>query len=137
ALLRLAADAAGAGRLPHPDATATAANPACGDRVTMTVRLENGRLAALAHDTHGCILTQASAALLGAHAGGLTQTRLAALKSEIAGMLKGGAAPAAPFTGYEVFDGVTGHAGRHTCVLLPLTALLDALEAAEPGRLGP
>ena len=31
-LLRLAADAAGAGRLTHPDARATAHNPACGDR---------------------------------------------------------------------------------------------------------
>jgi NifU-like protein involved in Fe-S cluster formation len=134
ALLRLAADAAGAGRLPRPDGLATAANPACGDRVTMEVTLKDGRVAALAHDTHGCILTQASAAILGAHGAGLSGAELSALKSDIAVMLKGGAVPAAPFADYAVFDGVAGHPGRHTCVLLPLTALIEALETAEPGR---
>jgi nitrogen fixation protein NifU and related proteins len=133
ALLRLAADAAGAGRLPHPDASATAANPACGDRVTMDVALAEGRITTLAHDTHGCVLTQASAAILGAHAAGLSPADLGTLKSSVAAMLQGGGTPPSPFTDYAVFDGVAGHAGRHACVLLPLTALSDALEAAEPG----
>ena len=132
-LLRLAADAAGAGRLPRPDASATAANPACGDRVTMEVTLSGGRIAALAHDTHACVLTQASAAILGAHAAGASRADLAALKDAVAAMLKGGGLPAAPFGGYGVFEGVAGHAGRHTCVLLPLTALIQALDTAEPG----
>ena len=34
-LLRLAADATGAGRLAAPDASAEAYNPACGDRITI------------------------------------------------------------------------------------------------------
>jgi NifU-like protein involved in Fe-S cluster formation len=133
-LLRLAADAAGAGRLPRPDASATAANPACGDRITMTVALAGERLAALAHDTHACVITQASAAILGAHAAGHSRAELAALKDAVAAMLKGGETPAAPFADYAVFEGVAGHPGRHTCVLLPLTALVDALETSEPGR---
>jgi NifU-like protein involved in Fe-S cluster formation len=132
-LLRLAADATGAGRLPRPDASATAANPACGDRVTMEVALSGGRIAGLAHDTHACVLAQASAAILGTHAPGASRAQLAALKDAVASMLKGGAVPVAPFGDYGVFEGVAGHAGRHTCVLLPLTALLQALEAAEPG----
>lgn len=134
ALLRLAADATGAGRLPSPDATATAVNPACGDRITIDVTLAEGRLAALAHDTHACVITQASAAILGAHAAGRSRDELAALKGAVTGMLKGGAAPAVPFADYAVFDGVAAHPGRHSCVLLPLTALLDALESSEPGR---
>jgi NifU-like protein involved in Fe-S cluster formation len=137
ALLRLAADAAGAGRLPRADATATAANPACGDRVTMDVALTNGRVAALAHDTHGCILTQASATILGAHAAGHSRAELAMLKDQVAAMLKGGTVPPDPFAGYAAFDGVADHAGRHTCVLLPLTALIEALETAEPGSQRP
>jgi NifU-like protein involved in Fe-S cluster formation len=133
-LLRLAADAAGAGRLPRPDAAATAANPACGDRITMAVTLAGDRLAALAHDTHACVLTQASAAILGGHAPGHTRAELAALKDAVAAMLKGGETPAAPFGDYAVFEGVADHPGRHSCVLLPLTALIEALETAEPGR---
>ena len=41
-ILRLAADAIGAGRLPEPNATGTAHNPACGDRVTVEVTVEAG-----------------------------------------------------------------------------------------------
>ena len=108
-LLRLAADAAGAGRLAQADASATAHNPACGDRVTVDVALENGRITALAHHTHGCVLTQASAAILGADAIG--------------------ASP--PFDTYTVFDGVAGYAGRHRCVMLPLEATLEAMDALE------
>ena len=48
-ILRLAADATGAGHLPAPDAAATAHNPACGDRVTVELALADGRVTALAH----------------------------------------------------------------------------------------
>jgi nitrogen fixation protein NifU and related proteins len=126
ALLRLAADAAGAGTLPAPDGAATAANPACGDRVTMTVTLEGGRIAALAHLTHGCLLTQASAAILGTAGPGLDEAGLAALEAGVRAMLKDGAPP--PLPAYAAFDGVASHAGRHVCVLLPIQALKEALE---------
>ena len=133
-LLRLAADAAGAGRLEGPHGSATAHNPACGDRVTVDVRLQDGRIAALAHQTHACVLTQASAAILATHAKGLDPAGLKTLATEIAAMLSGAPAPAVPFQDYAVFDGVAGHKGRHKCVLLPLEAALAATsEAAKPG----
>ena len=131
ALLRLAADAAGAGTLSAPDASATVANPACGDRVTMQVRLEDGRIAMLAHDTHGCLLTQASASILGASAAGLNRATLSELEGAVEAMLKEGAPP--PLPAYDAFDGAVGHPGRHVCVLLPIRALREALELAEPG----
>ena len=40
-----------AGRLADPDATATADNPLCGDRVTFDVRIAAGRIADIAHHT--------------------------------------------------------------------------------------
>lgn len=126
-LLRLAADAAGAGHLPQPDASATAANPACGDRITMEVTLEGGRIATLAHDTHGCIITQASAAILGREAPGLDLEGLRTLEAGVRAMLKDRTAP--PLPAYEAFDGAAGHPGRHACVLLPLQALREALAA--------
>jgi NifU-like protein involved in Fe-S cluster formation len=132
-LLRLAADAIGAGRLDDPDGSATAHNPACGDRITVEVQLEDGRIAALAHQTQACVLTQASAAILAAHAQGLDEIGLKDLAEDVATMLAGGSAPAAPFQDYGAFDGVAGHKGRHKCVLLPLEAALAAtLEAAKP-----
>ena len=128
-LLRLAADAEGAGRLPEPDASGLAHNPVCADRVCVELRLENGRIAALAHQTSACVLAQASASLLGRAAAGLTRETALALHGRVAAMLAGGAAPDAPFDGYAVFDGVAERPARHKCVLLPLEALLTALEA--------
>jgi nitrogen fixation protein NifU and related proteins len=135
-LLRLAADAAGAGRLDHPDGSATAHNPACGDRITVDIRLEGGRITALAHHTQACVLAQASAAILGAEAPGLDRAGLQALAENIAAMLHGGAAPSPPFQAYGAFDGVAGHKGRHTCVLLPFRAALGAMGISEPAEPG-
>ncbi|HKX65254.1 MAG TPA: iron-sulfur cluster assembly scaffold protein, partial [Rhizomicrobium sp.] len=126
-LLRLAANATGAGHLPAADATASVHNPACGDRVRVELVLEGGRIITLAHVTHGCVLTQASAALLAGTAAGRDTASLTALADSVRSFLKGGPAP----QGYEVFDGVTGHAGRHICVMLPLEAALKALDSAQ------
>jgi len=128
-VLRLAADAIGAGHLAAPDASATAHNPACGDKVTVELALEAGRITALAHTTRACVLTQASAALLAAKAPGQNQADLRALADRVRAFLAGAAAP----DGYQAFDGVAGHAGRHVCVLLPFEAALKALEGAEIG----
>jgi NifU-like protein involved in Fe-S cluster formation len=123
-LLRLAADAVGAGRLERPDGSATAHNPACGDRVTIDVGMENGRIATLAHQTRACVLTQASAAILGAHAVGLDEIALKALTENVAALLSGGAPPSPPFQDYGVFDGV------------PLKAALEAVAISGPAKSG-
>jgi nitrogen fixation NifU-like protein len=127
-ILRLAADAHGAGHLPAPDAIGTAHNPACGDQVRVELALAEDRITALAHATQACVLTQASAALLAGAAPGLDRPGLAALADGVQAFLKGAPAP----DGFGVFDGVASHAGRHTCVLLPFEAALKALERPEP-----
>ena len=136
-LLRLAADAAGAGRLVSPDASATLHNPACGDRVTLDLGIADGRITALGHRTEACVLTQASAAILGAAALGAGRGELEVLAAELRAMLKGGPAPSAPFGAYAAFGGAADSAGRHVCVLLPVEAALEALSVSalpEPGR---
>ena len=135
-ILRLAADAAGAGRLAKADSSATLANPACGDRMTVDVAVSEGRITALAHHTSACILTQASAAILGADAVGLNRDEMARLTEAVRGFLAGGPLPQAPFNAYAAFDGLVPHKARHKCVLLPLEAALEALsvlELSEPG----
>ncbi len=89
ALLRLAADAHGAGRLEEPHLHGSAHNPACGDKIEMDVALEDGRIAALAHETKACVLTQASASILGRDAKGLTLGEVQALRAAVAAMLAG------------------------------------------------
>jgi NifU-like protein involved in Fe-S cluster formation len=134
ALLRLAADARGAGRLDPADASASVHNPACGDRVTVTLRLERDRVADLAHDTQACLLAQAAAALLAGQAAGQTPAGIAALADRIRAMLAQGMPPP---PGFGIFEGAAAHPGRHVCVLLPFEAALKALEGAYPGGVRP
>ena len=127
-LLRLAAIATGAGRLAHPDAAGVAHNPICGDHVSVTIALDaDGRITALAHETKACVLTQASAAILGAHLAGAAQTEVHALRKRVVEMLKSGAVPPSPFGDYAALAGAAEYRNRHTCVLLPIDAVLDAL----------
>lgn len=131
-LLRLAADAVGAGRMPSPDATGEAFNPACGDRVIVDLALKDGRIEAVAHDTKACVLAQASASILGNALKGASQKDVEALTNDLAAMLvTKSRAPAPPFEAYGAFEGATEHRNRHRCVLLPVEAVLAAFEASE------
>jgi nitrogen fixation NifU-like protein len=128
AILDLAKAGAVAERLPAPDRTAARDNPLCGDRTTIDVRLEAGRIAALGHRTRGCALCQASAALLARTAPGATPADVRAAAAAIAASVaERGRDPAPPWQEFAVFAPVRRHPSRRDCVLLPLGALLDAL----------
>jgi NifU-like protein involved in Fe-S cluster formation len=127
-LLRLAASAAGAGRLSAFDAEGSAHNPACGDRIAVTLRLDgNGRIVEMGHETSACVLAQASASLLGAHLEGADEVSVRRLRTEVAAMLREGDVPAPPFSGYSALKGAAPFRNRHTCVMLPIDAVLDAI----------
>jgi nitrogen fixation NifU-like protein len=133
-LLRLAANATGAGRLIPSDAEGRAHNPTCGDRVSVSLRLDDGgHITAMAHETQACVLAQASASILGAHLAGADVGAVQSLRGQVAAMLRDGGVqqtgsiPSAPFGDYSALTGAATFRNRHTCVLLPIDAVLDAL----------
>ena len=129
-LLRLAADAHGAGRLAHPDATGVAFNPACGDKATLEICIESGCVTAIAHETKACVLTQASASILGRALTGASRQAVEKLHNEVAAMLAAQAPPpGSPFEAYGSFAGAVEYASRHRCVLLPIEAALAAFDS--------
>jgi nitrogen fixation NifU-like protein len=129
-MLRLAAEASGAGRLPEPAASAEIVNPVCGDRITVDVRTAEARIAAIGYEVHACVLTQASASLLGRHAAGRTAAEIRDVAQQIEAMLRAeGAPPGGDWADYAALEPVRAHASRHECVMLPLRALLGALAA--------
>ena len=133
-VLRLAAEAKGAGRLSHTDGTYAEHNPACGDRATVDLRVENGRVAAMAHDTKACVLAQASASILGAGLQGCTLADVKALRTQIVDMLKGSAPPKEPFGRYGALNEAASFPSRHRCVLLPVDAAIKAFEASQAAK---
>jgi nitrogen fixation NifU-like protein len=128
-VMRLAASAKGAGKLPHPTATVTVDNPLCGDRVTFDVVMDaDKRIRELAHTVKGCVLCQASASVLGAAAAGETAESLNAARDTLRAMLKAGAAAPTDgkWTALAAFAPVAGHKSRHECLLLPFEAVIQA-----------
>jgi len=130
-LLRLAANAVGAGRLDPFDAQGIAHNPTCGDKVSVTLRLdEHGRVTRVAHETNACVLAQASSSILGAQLAGADRQKVQELHAAVETMLQDGPPPPAPFADYAVLTGAALYRNRHTCVLLPIDAVLRARETA-------
>jgi NifU-like protein involved in Fe-S cluster formation len=131
-LLKLAARARGAGRLSAPDVSAEVDNPLCGDRITIDLELDDGRIAAIGYEVKACVLCQASASILGQHAGGKTADDLRALEQAIEAMLKReGEPPWGEWAAYEAFLPVRKSKSRHECVMLPFRALARALPHAD------
>ena len=59
-IVALAKSKTGAGKLAAPTKSARRDNPLCGDRVTIDVKLEDGRIVEIAHQVRGCLLCQAA-----------------------------------------------------------------------------
>ena len=130
-IMKLARAATGSGVLESPQASATADNPLCGDRVTVQLTLEAGRIGRLAHRVRGCALCQAAASMIGSHAPGASPAEIAATRETLRRLLKERAAPPADaWPEVQAFAPVAEHKSRHTCVLLPFDAVAKAAGAA-------
>ena len=52
------------GVIENPDFSSGVHNPSCGDAISLTGRIENGIITAIAFDGFGCVISQAAASLL-------------------------------------------------------------------------
>ncbi len=68
------------GAVEHPDGRGSDANPSCGDRTTITIRLRDGRVEAARFRTFGCTAAIASASALTELALGRTTDEAAAIE---------------------------------------------------------
>lgn len=128
AIMDRARAAAGDHRLPDADATVTVDNPLCGDRVTLDVRMDGERIAAIGYRVRGCALCQASASIAGEILPGATRRAAEDAVSVLRAVLETGAKPADRWSALAIFTPVGAHKSRHGCVLLPLEALRKALD---------
>ncbi len=122
-------------RLETADATIKRRSPLCGSTVTVDVRVEDGRIAALGQEVKACALGQAAAALAGAHAIGRTRAEIEAARDALHAMLtENGPPPGAPYEGFEVLEPARDFKNRHASIMLALEATAEAMERAEAAR---
>ncbi|MEX2199787.1 MAG: iron-sulfur cluster assembly scaffold protein [Dongiaceae bacterium] len=132
-LVALARAADNAGVVSPPALSGEADNPLCGDRVRMTLRVKDGRIAALAHKTRGCLLCEAAAAAIGRRAPGSGIEDVHSIAARLRDWLKNGTdLPAGTWPELADFAPVRAVKSRHDCVLLPFDALIQALKEVDP-----
>lgn len=127
-ILGLAADIPHLTRLDAPDATVKRRSPLCGSTITVDICVDAGKICAFGQDVKACALGQAAAAVVGHNIIGRTQAEVQKGRDEVLAMLKsGGAAPDAPFDGFEVLSPAADYKNRHTSIMLAFDATLEAL----------
>ncbi|MDP2821223.1 MAG: iron-sulfur cluster assembly scaffold protein [Sulfuritalea sp.] len=130
AIKQFAQAAHGHGQLAAATGEARLDNPLCGDRVRMQVAVASGHIAAIAHETRGCLLCRAAAALIGLRAVGQDEAGIVAVLNDLECMLKDAAPAPAAWPELAMFAPARAYASRHRCILLPFRALLAALRSA-------
>ncbi len=131
-ILELAADIPRSGRLPHPDASATAHSKLCGSTVTIDLKMDGDRVTDFGHDVRACALGQASSSIMARNVVGSTAAELRAIRDEMYKMLKeNGPAPAGKWSDLQVLEPVRDYKARHASTLLTCVAVVDAIGKIE------
>lgn len=134
-ILNFAAHIGQTERLPDADATVTQHSPLCGSRITVDLKLADGRVTAYGQQVRACALGQAAASILGRHIVGQDTTTLRRLAETMRAMLKdNGPPPGEAFSDLEVLVPVREHKARHNAVMLPFEAVVKAIDQIEAGR---
>lgn len=126
-----------AGSLPDPveldrvDGSAQMRSPTCGSTVRTEVQMDGGVVKAVSQQVRACAFGQASAALVAQHAKGRNRDEVAEALAGLAGWLDGsrdGPGGASGSWGFEALAPARSRTSRHGAILLPLRALLAAIE---------
>ena len=117
-------------RLEAPTVTARVDNPVCGDRITVDLTLEGGKVTAVGAKVQGCALCQASIAVIADNAIGQDAGSLPDVARAVEAYLAGGS-ETLPWTALSAFSPVRAAKSRWECVMLPFRAANKAL--AEKG----
>ena len=129
-ILRLAASIPHLDPLESPSGSAELRSPTCGSRMTVAVRMDGGRVAALGQQVEACAFGQAAAALMGADAIGRSEAEVRSAVSGIEAWLGGDDSAAASWPRLATLDPARSRPGRHGAILLPFRTLLAAIGEA-------
>lgn len=125
------------GRLPAPDASATAHSKLCGSTVTIDLTMKDGKVTDFAHDVKACALGQASSSIMARHVVGSGAEELRALRETVRKMLKeNGTPPAGRWKDAEVLEPVRDYKARHASTLLTFDAVVSAIDQIEAKKHG-
>ena len=134
-ILEYAANIPRLGRLPEPDATATAHSRLCGSTVTVDLKMDGDVVSDFAHDVKACALGQASSSIMARHVVGADADQLRAVREAMRKMLKeNGPPPTGRFADLACLEPVRDFKARHASTMLTFDAVVSAIDQIEAKR---
>ena len=135
-IIELAGNIPRLGRLPAPDASATAHSKLCGSTVTVDLKMDGDTVTDFAHDVKACALGQASSSIMARHVVGAKASELRELRDNVRKMLKENGAPPANgrWADIAVLEPVRNYKARHASTLLTFDAVVSAVDQIQQKR---
>ena len=132
-IIELAGNIPRLGRLPSPDATATAHSKLCGSTVKIDLKMDRGVVTDFAHDVKACALGQASSSIMASHVIGSTAGELRELRETVRKMLKENGKPpeGGKWGDIALLEPVRDYKARHASTMLTFDAVVDAIGQIE------
>src|SRR3954468_21613125 len=118
-IIELAGNIPRLGRLPSPDASATAHSKLCGSTVKVDVAMNGPVVTDFAHEVKACALGQASSSIMALHVVGASADELRTVRETVRKMLKEeGAPPTGKGADIGLLNPVRHYKGPHASPLL-------------------
>ena len=131
-IIELAGNIPRLGRLPAPDASATAHSKLCGSTVKIDLTMDGPVVTDFAHEVKACALGQASSSIMARHVVGSTASELRELRETVRKMLKeNGAPPEGKWAEIGLLEPVRDFKARHASTMLTFDAVVDAIGQIE------
>jgi len=131
-IIELAGNIPRLGRLPDPQASATAHSKLCGSTVKVDLRMEGPVVTDFAHDVKACALGQASSSIMASHVIGSSASELRELRETVRKMLKeNGKPPEGKWADIALLEPVRDYKARHASTMLTFDAVVDAIGQIE------
>ena len=131
-ILELAGNIPRIGKLEDAEASASAISKMCGSKVTVHLKMADGRVSDFAHEVHACALGQASSSVMARHVIGATRADIEQVRDQIRAMLKEeGDPPTGDWADLEVLLPARDFKNRHQSIMLTFEATLDAISQIE------
>ena len=131
-IIELAGNIPRLGRLPNPDASATAHSKLCGSTVKVDLKMDGPVVTDFAHDVKACALGQASSSIMASHVVGSNANELRELRETVRKMLKeNGPPPTGKWADIALLEPVRDYKARHASTMLTFDAVVDAIGQIE------
>lgn len=121
--------------LDQADSTADGANPLCGDKITVYLKIVDGVVTDVSFQGEGCAICTSSASMMTAHVKGKTVDEISVLFGSFHDLLTGGPCDPSDLESLgklKVFSGVKEFPIRVKCATLPWHTLRAAIDGGHP-----